>query len=48
MARFPIRVTGANQLMGVVGMTPSRCDVDVDDTHGSRRPGGRVGAGYDA
>jgi hypothetical protein len=29
--RFPIRFTGANQLMGVVGMTPSRCYVDVDE-----------------
>ena len=33
MARFPIRFTGANQMMGVVGMTPSRCYVDVDDSH---------------
>ena len=33
MTRFPIRFTGANQMMGVVGMTPSRCYVDVDDTH---------------
>ena len=31
--RFPIRFTGANQLMGLVGMVPSRCYVDVDDTH---------------
>jgi len=33
VTRFPIRFTGANQMMGVVGMTPSRCYVDVDDTH---------------
>jgi hypothetical protein len=33
VTRFPIRFTGANQLMGVFGMTPSRCHVDVDDTH---------------
>ena len=31
--RFPIRFTGANQLMGVMGMTPSRCYVDVDEHH---------------
>jgi hypothetical protein len=29
--RFPIRFTGANQLMGVLGMTPSRCYVEVDE-----------------
>lgn len=33
MARFPIRFTGANQLMAVVGMTPSRCYVEVDEQH---------------
>ncbi|HEU5308042.1 MAG TPA: hypothetical protein VFW97_11985 [Acidimicrobiia bacterium] len=33
MARFPIRFTGANQLMGLIGMTRSRCYVDVDPTH---------------
>jgi hypothetical protein len=33
VTRFAIRFTGANQMMGVVGMTPSRCYVDVDDTH---------------
>ena len=33
MTRFPIRFTGANALMGLVGMTPSRCYVDVDEHH---------------
>ena len=33
MARFPIRFTGANHAMGMVGMTPSRCYVEVDDEH---------------
>lgn len=33
MTRFPIRFTGGFQLMGVFGMPPSRCYVDVDDTH---------------
>jgi hypothetical protein len=32
MARFPIRFTGASELMGLVGMPRSRCYVDVDDT----------------
>ena len=32
--RFPIRFTGGNQvLMGPIGMTPSRCYVDVDEDH---------------
>ncbi len=31
--RFPIRFTGANVLMGFAGMVPSRCYVEVDDTH---------------
>ncbi|MFI5052821.1 MAG: hypothetical protein ACHQDE_00545 [Acidimicrobiia bacterium] len=29
--RFPIRFTGLNHLMGVAGMAPSRCYVEVDD-----------------
>ena len=33
MTRFPIRFTGAGALMGVAGMTPSRCHVDVDEHH---------------
>ena len=33
VTRFPIRFTGANQLMGLAGMTPSRCHVDVDEHH---------------
>ncbi len=39
MARFPIRFTGANALMGLVGMTPSRCWVDVDEHHLAVRMG---------
>lgn len=39
MARFSIRFTGANHLMGAVGMTPSRCYVDVDDTRVEVRMG---------
>jgi hypothetical protein len=34
VARYPIRFTGGNQLlMGPLGMTPSRCYVDVDEHH---------------
>jgi hypothetical protein len=33
VTRFPIRFTGANALMGLAGMTPSRCYVDVDEHH---------------
>lgn len=39
VTRFPIRFTGANALMGVVGMTRSRCYVDVDEHHVSVRMG---------
>ncbi len=31
MARFPIRFTGVNRMMGLMGMTPSRCYVEVDE-----------------
>ena len=33
MTRFSIRFSDAARWMGVVGMTPSRCYVDVDDLH---------------
>jgi hypothetical protein len=31
MQRFPIRFTGLNQTMALVGMVPSRCSVDLVD-----------------
>ncbi len=33
MARFPVRFSDATRWMGVVGMTPSHCSVDVDVQH---------------
>ncbi|MFN8027748.1 MAG: hypothetical protein U0W40_15730 [Acidimicrobiia bacterium] len=33
MQRFPIRFTGLNHAMAVVGMVPSRCSVDLTDEH---------------
>jgi len=30
-ARFPIRFTGANRAMALLGIVPSRCRVDVDE-----------------
>jgi hypothetical protein len=29
--RFPIRFTGANRLMALLGIVPSRCRVELDD-----------------
>jgi hypothetical protein len=33
MERFPIRFTGLNHGMALVGMVPSRCSVDLTDEH---------------
>jgi hypothetical protein len=45
--RFPIRFTGLNHTMALVGMVPSRCSVDLIDEPAGARIHVRMGMWFD-